>query len=276
MQSAQPPTDSSAPEAKIRPPFWKLPAVQALLIQCISLVALFALLWMAQISTGLRVSLLAALLLQGVLAASLSFLRRLARWWLAIQFAFPLALLAAYQLSLPSAVYLVAFLLLLAVYWTVFRTRVPLYLSGKETWESVCSLLPEHGAFHFVDIGSGLGGLLLHLEKKYPNASLTGIELAPMPWLIGRLRALLARSRVRFLYGDYDLIDLSQFDVAFAYLSPAVMNVLWQKAVTEMRAGTLFLSFEFPVPDVKPDIVVQLEQHSSILYGWWMPGISHI
>lgn len=276
MPSALPPTDPSALETKTGIPFRKLPAVQALFIQGISLISLFALLWLAQISVGLRVSLLAAVLLQGILASFLSYLKRLARWWLAIQFIFPLALLVTHRLSLPPLVYLTAFLLLLAVYWTVFRTRVPLYLSGPETWESVCGLLPEHGEFHFVDIGSGLGGLLLHLEKRYPNASLTGIELAPLPWLIGWLRALLARSRVRLLYGDYGLIDLAQFDVAFAYLSPPVMSVLWQKAVAEMRAGTLLLSFEFPVPDVKPDIVVQLEQHGSILYGWRMPGISHI
>ena len=253
---------------------WLLPAIQALLIQSASFVALLALLLLARSLAGIQVSLLVATLLQGALASFLSRLRHLARWWLVIQLLFPLALLATHALALPPTLFLIAFLLLLLVYWTVFRTRVPLYLSGAKVWEVIASLVPEQGSFHLVDIGCGLGGLLLYLEKQRPDASITGIELAPLPWLISRWRVFLAHSHIRIIRGDYGLLDFSQFDMVFAYLSPAVMDVLWQKAVAEMRPGALLLSYEFSIPGVKPDIVIQTGQNSSNLYGWRIPNIS--
>lgn len=251
-----------------------LPALQALLIQIVSLVALYALLLLAWILTGFQASLFVAAVLQGAIAACLSRVRHLAGWWIAIQFFFPLAVLLTHALAFPPYVFLTAFLLLLGFYWTTFRTQVPLYLSGPKVWEAVADLLPQRGTLRLVDIGSGLGGLLLDIEKRRPDITSVGVELAPIPWFISWLRARFARSRVSFMRSDYSLLDFSQFDVVFAYLSPAVMDAVWQKTVSEMRPGTLLLSYEFPVSGIKPDIVVEMELDGSIIYGWRMPNIS--
>jgi hypothetical protein len=61
-----------------------------------------------------------------------------------------------------------------------------------------------------------------------------GIELAPLPFLYSWLRAAgrqprpLSARRLR-------KTDFSQFDLVFAYLSPAAMSGLWRKAAAEMR-----------------------------------------
>ena len=58
---------------------------------------------------------------------------------------------------------------------------------------------------------------------------------------------------------------LAQYDVVFAYLSPAPMKRLWRKARAEMRRGTVFISSTFAVPEQSPHQTVQvddLHQHT--------------
>lgn len=209
-----------------------------------------------------------AALLQGALAALFTAWRRLDRWWIGIQLIFPFALLVTVAMHLPPLLFLAAFLFMLALYWSTFRTQVPFYPSGPAVWKAVLPLLPVNRPVQMVDIGSGLGGLVLSLARHRPDSGFLGIELAPLPWLVSRLRAALTGSRARFEMGDYDALDLAQFDVVFAYLSPAAMPALWQKSQREMRPGTLLLSYEFLIPGQAPHITVLPDPHGPALYGW--------
>ena len=254
-------------------PGWRAPAVQALTIQLLSAVLTLAIcLWWPALTSlhlpDMPLSIGAAALLQGVLAALLTVWRRLARWWIAIELLFPLALLTTFALQLPPWLFLLAFLFLLALYWSTFRTQVPFYPSKPAVWTAVLALLPAQTPLRVIDIGSGLGGLVLSLSARRPDGQFTGIELAPLPWLISRLRARLAGSAACFLRGDYETLDLSQFDVVFAYLSPAAMPALWQKVQREMQPGTLLLSYEFLIPDHRPQITVLPDPQGPVLYGW--------
>lgn len=274
MSIKLPPDNQSKPGKFSSKPGFLLPAVQALAIQLASLILLYLLLQAGWAMFDLQATIAVAVLLQGVIATALSYWRRLPGWWLLIQFCFPVALLATFSLQLPPGIFLGAFLLLLLLYWTPFKTRVPLYLSGPAVWEKLADVLPGDKAINFIDIGSGLGGLVLDLAKRRPESSFTGIELAPFPWLISWLRGHVAHSRARFILGNYQKIDFSQFDVVFAYLSPAAMDSLWEKANLEMRSGTLLLSYEFSIPEVKPDIVIQPETDGPLLFGWHISNIS--
>ena len=120
----------------------------------------------------------------------------------------------------------------------------------------------------FIDIGSGLGGLLVRLASAMPNSHFVGIEIAPLLWLLSYIRGKLFRSNVNFILGNYENINFSEYDVVFAYLSPAAMPYLWQKAKLEMNAGSVLLSFEFPVPDIAPDLCVKTGENEPILYLW--------
>ena len=247
---------------------WQTPAVQALLLQALAClpVYLLSLFWFDLTRT--QFSLGHAALAQGVLAGLMTAALRLARWWIAIQLLFPLALLVTLALQLPPFLFLAIFLFLLALYWSTFRTQVPFYPSGPAVWRAVLDFLPEGTPLRVIDIGSGLGGLALHLAKNRPQIHVTGIELAPLPWLASRIRARLLSSRVRFLRGDYEALDFAQFDLVFAYLSPVAMAGLWQKAQCEMRPGTLLLSYEFSIIGQVPDITVLPYPQGPVLYGW--------
>lgn len=268
MKSARPDAGAST-----RPSFFRIPAIEALLIQSLSFALVLGVAWVMPLLGAVQLSIGVAAVLQGCIAAVLARWRRMASWWLPIQLLFPVAVLLLHAVGLPSWFFLVAFLVLLVLFWSTFRTQVPFYPSNAATWDAVAGLLPPGRTLRFIDIGSGFGGLVMNLAARRPESAFTGIELAPLPWVVSSLRALmrrLPRGRVEFMRGDYDCLQFAAFDVVFAYLSPAAMPALWQKARTEMRSGTLLLSYEFAIPDAPPQIVLQPEQDGPFLYGWAM------
>lgn len=241
------------------------PAVRALLIQLASLPLSYGAVWLL-LWAGVPLDWPGAALLQGLLAAAVSFRFALAPWWLAMQLGFPLALLAGMGLRLPSWLFLTVFLVMLAVYWSTFRTQVPYFPSGQRAWDAVAALLPPK-PIKLIDIGSGLGGLVLDLATRRPDSAFEGIELAPLPWLASRLRAI-GKPNVRFQRGDYEALNFADYDVVFAYLSPAAMERLWQKAQAEMRPGSLLFSYEFVISTKSPDLTMKPEGAGPLLYGW--------
>jgi hypothetical protein len=248
----------------------QLPAVQALLMQFLSLSLMLTLMVVLATCFSIRLPIILVLCLQGLLAAGLSWWRQLAPWWLIMQVIFLPALFAMIALQLPSAIYLVAFLFLLLLYWSTFRTQVPFYPSGRPAWEAVAQRLPTGHALRVIDIGSGFGGMVTHLAKARPDCDIAGIELAPLPWLTSRFVASLTRSKGRFLHGDYQQVDFGDFDFVFAYLSPAAMPALWRKARAEMRPGSVLMSYEFAIPEAESQITNISVINGRNLYEWSM------
>ena len=246
------------------------PAVQALIVLCAALVLALLVRQACERAFGLGVSPFPFTVLHGALAAGIAYVRRMASWWMPILFFFPPAAVLVNSLQLPPALFLVIFLFLLLLFWSTFRSQVPFYPSGRPVWDAVAELLPAGKPLKVIDIGSGLGGAVLYLSRIREDSRFIGIELAPLPWLVSHVRALLTGSRGGFVRGDYTLLDFADYDVIFAYLSPAAMTALWNKARAEMRSGTLLLSYEFVIEDVKPDIAVQPKENGPVLYGWHM------
>ena len=214
-------------------------------------------------------------LLCGLCAVIYSVAASLARWWLIIQFLFVPALVLVLALNLPPNLFLAAFIVMLVVYWSTFRSQVPLYLSSRKIWRTLETLLPEAEpgkTFSFVDLGSGLGGVLTHLARIRPDGRYHGVETAPLPYLLSRLRILLGGCRnCSVNWGSLWDCDLSQYDVVFAYLSPVPMDRLWRKVQQEMRPGSLFISNTFDVPDQQPSYTYTVDDlHHSTLYIWRM------
>lgn len=250
--------------------FSKLPpAVVALLLQA----AAFAAVLLLSRAATIQISPLLFALLCGALAATFSRVAGLARWWLWIQFLFAPALVLMLAFNIPPGFFLAAFLIMLVVYWSVFRTQVPLYLSSRKAWLALATLLPAVASgktFTFMDLGSGLGGVLTHLASVRPDGHYTGVEAAPLPFLLGWLRIRLGCYRnCQVQWGSLWSCDLAPYDVVFAYLSPVPMAELWQKVRSEMRPGTLFISNTFAVPDHPPQDIITLDDlHHSTLYIW--------
>lgn len=237
--------------------FRKTPILGALLAQVVALPLVAAV--TAPLSTSVeRLPLIGlALLLQGLVAAGITRILGLARWWLLIAFLFPLAMGSALLIgNLPAWPFGLAFLLLALVFSNTTRGRIPLYLTNTETASVLKDLMRDRGATRMLDLGCGLGGVVRALDGEGRTAR--GVENAPAVYLAARLlSALTGRGEIR--RGDLWKTDVAQEDMVYAFLSPAPMATLWQKLKTEMKPGSLFVSNSFPVPDVDPDEIWELQ-----------------
>lgn len=247
------------------------PAVTALLLQIAAvLLAVFS----VRVA-NLQLPPLGFALLCGICAAAFSYFFGLARWWLYIQLLFLPALVLMLAMDIPSGFFLAAFLILLVVYWSTFRTQVPLYLSSEKVWHALESLLPaqvSEKGFKFADLGSGLGGVLTHLVRIRPDGHYHGVESAPLPFLWSWLRIKLGvHQNCSVRWGSLWDCDLGEYDVVFAYLSPVPMQQLWRKACAEMRPGAVFISSTFDVPGQSPHRTIEVDDlHHSTLQVWKM------
>ena len=257
----------------------KTPALLALIVQAVSL----GVIWLyANMGSGadnplfkldLTFYIFTLVLLQSMIATTLATCAGMAIWWRWIHFFFPIALWLMSIAQVPNSVYLVGFVLTLAVYWTTFKTRVPFYPSRPSVWHALFVLMQQHSprkSLRMIDIGSGLGDLSMYIAQRRPNDTVEGIEIAPLPWLISKVRAGMQGSSVAFTMGNYEALNFAEYDIVFAYLSPAAMPNLWLKAKQEMGKGSLLISLEFEIPDALPNQIIHTGQSTPKLYVWRM------
>ena len=194
----------------------------------------------------------------GALAFLLASLTRQRWWWRLIHSLFVPAVALLSALNIAPGWYLAAFILTFLIYRGALTNRVPLHLSTRQTSLAVAEILSERTELKIVDLGAGIGSIACSLAKRRPDFQITGIENSIFPWMIGRLRSARLRN-CRWLLGSFWDIPLTDYDVAYAYLSPAPMPSLWLKVTQEMRPGALLISNSFEVPDVEPTTVITLD-----------------
>lgn len=246
------------------------PLVVAMLAQLMAAVGVLGLAWGWMVVLGDTPPLMAPLLIQGGLAALLGSRFGLAAWWLPIQFVLPSAVVVGLSLPVPPWVFLAAFLGLLLVYWNSAGERVPLYLTNRTAWAALDGILPEKTDLTFIDLGSGLGGVIGYLAERRPQGRFDGVESAPAPFLLSWLRLkLFGLSNVDPAYGDMWKTDLSSYDAVYCFLSPAPMAELHEKVRREMRPGSLFISNSFEVPGYPADQVIKVDDRRKTKFHIW-------
>jgi hypothetical protein len=208
------------------------------------------------------------LLLQAVLAALTGQALRLPYWWLPINAAFVPAALVLRDAGVAPMWFLLAFAVLLIVFWNTYRTRVPLYLSSRHACARLAELIPQGAPVRLLDLGCGFGGVLSMLRSLRPAAYIVGLELAPLPSWLAKLR-MRKDGASRVERRDFWDEDFSQYDIVYAFLSPEPMPKLWRKARMQMRPNTLFVSNTFVVPEVEPDLTLPFGANGArALYVW--------
>lgn len=249
----------------------RVPLLAAAAAQGIATVIVILMMAMIPVESARGVHPMAWAGLQGMTAAALGHGLRMQAWWIPIHALFVPGLVWMLAIELPPECALAVFCLLGSVYWGVSSNRVPLFLSSAAAARAVADLLPRDRSFTFLDLGCGLGGVVVYLARARPSGLYHGVEVAPVPFLLCRLRALLSARNCRVSWEDYRNLDLGRYDVIYAYLSPAAMGGLWQKASREMRTGSLLVSNSFAVPEVQPAFTLTTGAHSgSRLLVWRM------
>ena len=196
---------------------------------------------------------------EGGLAAAISVTAGLAPWWIAINAVFVPALAVMLAADIAPAAAAAAFIAMTLVYWSVARTRVPLFLSSGAAIGELRNILDGVTNPRFLDVGCGTARVVARLARSARNGRFEGIECAPLPWLYARLRTLTAGPNCAVHLGDFWKRDLSRYDVVYAYLSPVPMAQLWQKARREMKPGSLLISNSFAVPGAEAGDVIALD-----------------
>jgi SAM-dependent methyltransferase len=212
-------------------------------------------------------------LLQGAFAAGSSMMLKAPPWWMPIHLVFSLLLVAALKLGLAPSWYLGGFLLLALVFWSTFRSRVPLFLTNRATARTLLRLLPRERALRFVDLGCGTGSLLAYLARRRPDCEFVGIENAPLPWLLAAWRAR-ALPNCTVKRGDFWAEPLADYDVVYCFLSPVPMARIGKKAAAELGAEALLISNSFPVPRATPERTVEASRRVRALYLYRRAGLA--
>lgn len=207
---------------------------------------------------------------QGILAALIGCRIGLPCWWRWIQFVIPVGLYAALMIEFNPLWALAIFIVL----WLVFRNavveRVPLYLTNHITRQALRQMIKQDQALRFVDLGCGLGANVMFMAQQSNVERAVGVETAPLPYLIAKIRAVGSRAQIQ--RQDLWSVDLSQFDLVYAFLSPEPMAKLWQKVQNEMQPGSRFVSNSFAVEGVEPTDVWQLaDKRQTQLFIYHVP-----
>ncbi|OAI14678.1 MULTISPECIES: hypothetical protein [Methylomonas] len=213
------------------------------------------------------------LLIQAGAAGLFSRLLRQPKWWLPIHLVFLPALVLATTLQLSPVWYLAGFLVMLLVFWGTFRGDVPLFLSSPAVALALADIAKTEGAKTCVEIGAGVGSVALPLARQCPKLRIAAWERAPLPWLLARWRCR-HQSNVAVQRCNLWQQSLAEYDLGYAFLSPAVMIQIGGKVRAEMRPGSLFVSSSFPIPDWPPETVVELaDPRRTRLYCYRLPEL---
>lgn len=198
-----------------------------------------------------------------LLFASLS---RQTWWWRVIHVAFAPLAWAVAQLAIDPGWFLAFFFVLLVLYRGALTGQAPLFLSNATTAAALAELTADRPGMRLLDLGAGVGSVLLPLARARPDAHFTGIENSPLVWAIGRLRTA-AIGNCEWRWGDLHQAELGSYDVVYAFLSPVPMAELWQKVCAEMKPGSLFISNSFAVPGVEASAVIEVnDRRTTCLY----------
>ena len=148
--------------------------------------------------------------------------------------------------------YLLNGLLLLAIASVVYygiRLGITPMPSSRKAVATIIDLIPDETCGKIVDLGSGWGTLAYPIAKRFPDASVIGCELSPIPWIYSRVKGVFVRRPNLTLRRQsvFD-VDLTDVEVVVVYLHPAAMRKLRAKFERELRPGAIVLSNTFEVP----------------------------
>lgn len=181
---------------------------------------------------------------------------RLPHWLVTISVLLPPLVYLSFSSLSSGTPYGVAFVVLALTFSHTLKERVPLYLTNALTSKALREIAQKTEARTFLDLGSGTGGVVRALST--PTLKSFGVESAPALWVVSSLYSRLS-GRGRILRKNIWKTELSDFDMVYAFLSPAVMEELWVKVKKEMRPGSLFISNSFMVPGIGPSEVIELQ-----------------
>lgn len=141
-------------------------------------------------------------------------------------------------------------IVMIAVINTIYSTRYKIVNmpSAPQTRGAIIEDIQKQKGecenLNIYDCGSGWGGLCRKLAKSFPKASVVGIEISPIPFLVSFFTPWRG---YQLTHQDLFKRDLSDADVVIFYLSPYHADRLADKLRRELKKGALVYSQGFPL-----------------------------
>ncbi len=109
--------------------------------------------------------------------------------------------------------------------------------------------------------GSGKSGFLYAIGKKYPDATLIGVEWLILPFISSKIQVFLRRAKIKVLFKrNLREVDIKKADLIYCYLDVDILKDLAKKFKFECRPGTKIVSNGFVVPGLEPTKVLELTE----------------
>ena len=135
--------------------------------------------------------------------------------------------------------------------WVVQQILSELYIEKKD---------PKVIAF-----SSGRSGFIHALEKKYPTATLLGVEPNLFPFIVAKVQLLIRRSRIKVIRRPIHRVNVKEADLIYSHLYPDQLEGLGKKLKFECRAGTQIISTGFNIPFLVEDKIIDLPDRNGRL-----------
>ena len=152
-------------------------------------------------------------------------------------------------MTLALIVLALEIVILVPLFIYMVKTGISPVPTSRRARRAAFAALPDRIEGTLYDLGAGWGTVAFPLARRFPENRVIAIELSPVPWLVMRIRAMLAglpnlTIRRRDFLGE----SVGDAGLVFIYQYPALVARLAEKLATELRPGALVISNGCPLP----------------------------
>jgi cyclopropane fatty-acyl-phospholipid synthase-like methyltransferase len=122
----------------------------------------------------------------------------------------------------------------------------------------------------FVDLGCGDGTVLIRAVERFGIFSV-GLEIDGKLVKIAQMKAKASglRNLIEIVHADLFKVDISRFNVVYAYPYPPVVGSLSEKISNECKRGSRILVHDYALKNLQPAKIVQIPGgacHTHMIY----------
>lgn len=142
----------------------------------------------------------------------------------------------------------------ISILWYTLKTGIPPMPSSGRVCRVILEASEKAAEGPIIDLGSGWGGLLFALARKYPDRPVIGYELSWLPWIYSQAYSVIFRLKnVRIYRQNFLTTQLPDATLLICYLHPKGMQALQKKLSSDgQKLNTLLISNTFALPENQP------------------------
>ena len=150
-------------------------------------------------------------------------------------------------------------LIVISIAWSTARVGISPTPSSGKARDVMIKLMADTSAGPVYDLGSGWGGLVIRLARKYPDRKIVGYEVSFVPWLVSVFfKKMLGLPNLEIYKKNFLQADLSGADVLVCFLHTDGMRQLAQKLTAGEGFNGFLISNYFALPSCQPEVSMRI------------------